>query len=332
MHPLTTPVETPRDLPSLTHRDRILLTGSCFAADMGERLRAAKFPCEVNPYGILYNPLSIVTSLQEMAQGKVYTKEDLVCHEGLWHSLMHHGDFSSPDAEETLQRINGNIRRVHDGLESVNRLFVTFGTAWVYERQVDGTVRVVGNCHRMPESAFTRRLLTVEEIVSAFSALLAPWLARNPQLKVLFTVSPIRHVRDGLHANQLSKATLLLAIEELRQAFPTSVFYFPAYELLVDELRDYRFYADDLVHPSALAVRMVWERFTAACCPEETRGIMAECGKIGMALQHRPLHPGSSEYKAFLEQIVLKIEQLNRKYPYLDFQNERDVCHTRLKA
>ncbi|MCD8292492.1 MAG: GSCFA domain-containing protein [Prevotellaceae bacterium] len=322
----------PGDLPLLSYRCHILLMGSCFAQSMGERLLAAKLPCEVNPYGILYNPLSIVTALQEIMAGKTYTQEDLVYDRNLWHSPMHHGDFSSPDAGETLRRVNGNIRRVHDGLPGIDRLLVTFGTAWVYERNVEGVWRVAGNCHRMPESGFRRRLLQVDEIVESFSTLLAPWLEGNLALKVLFTVSPIRHVRDGLHANQLSKSTLLLAVEGIRRAFPASVFYFPAYELLVDELRDYRFYADDLVHPSPLAQSMVWERFTAACCTRETLCVMQACEEIAKALQHRPFRPDSREYKAFLEQIVLKIDQLNRKYPYLDFQNEKDVCHTRLKT
>ena len=156
------------------------------------------------------------------------------------------------------------------------------------------------------------------------------WIARNERLQVVLTVSPIRHVRDGLHDNQLSKATLLLAAEQMAEAFPRRVFYFPAYELLVDELRDYRFYADDLVHPSEVAVQYVWERFADWCLAPETGKVMQECEQIHKDLLHKPLRPDSEDYKRFLGQILLKIERLNGKYPYLDFQNERKLCLTRL--
>lgn len=162
--------------------------------------------------------------------------------------------------------------------------------------------------------------------------MLSGLLARIPRLKVLFTVSPIRHVRDGMHANQLSKATLLLAVNQLQATFPEHVFYFPAYELLLDELRDYRFYAEDMVHPSETAIRYVWERFTQSCISADALRIMEESENIRKMLLHKPFYPASEEYKRFLGQIVLKIDQLNGKYPYLDFQKEREICRIRLKA
>ena len=189
----------------------------------------------------------------------------------------------------------------------------------------------MGNCHKLPEKEFTRRRLTVDEIVSDYVSLLSGLLARNSGLKVIFTVSPIRHVREGMHANQLSKSVLLLAVDRLQAAFPENVFYFPAYELVLDELRDYRFYAEDMVHPSEVAVQYVWERFSSACFSPETLHIIEESENIRRALAHKPFHPGSEEYKRFLGQIVLKIDRLNGKYPYLDFQKERELCHTRLK-
>lgn len=327
---LYTPVELPADLPRLTHADRLMLLGSCFAAEMGARLQEAKFCCDVNPYGVLYNPLSIAAALREIAAGKVYGANELFFFRECWHSPMHHGDFSSPDVEETLRRINGRISEAHAVFSRLDYLLLTFGTAWVYESKETG--RVVSNCHKLPETNFMRRKLSVEEVVTEYQSLLSDLFARNPQLKVLFTVSPIRHIRDGLHANQLSKATLLLAIERLQALFPQQVFYFPAYELLLDELRDYRFYAEDLVHPSAVAVRYVWERFSQACFSEESLQIIEESEKISKALSHKPFHPESEEYKRFLGQIVLKIDQLNGKYPYLDFQKEKEICHTRLKV
>lgn len=328
MQKLYTPVERPTDCPSITYRHRLMLLGSCFTTNIGRKLEEAKFCCDVNPYGVLYNPLSISAALREMVEGKVYTPDDLYQHQGLWHSPLHHGDFSSASPEETVARINGRLKRAGEELDRLDFLLLTWGTAWVYEDRKTG--RVVGNCHKLPEACFRRRRFSVAELVADQVSLLSGLMARNEHLKVVLTVSPIRHVRDGLHENQLSKATLLLAAEQMTEAFPRRVFYFPAYELLLDELRDYRFFADDLVHPSALAVEYVWERFVDWCLAPEVRPVMQECEEIRKALAHKPIYPNSEQYKRFLGQIVLKIERLNGKCPYLDFQNEREICHTLL--
>lgn len=325
-----TPVELPTDMPRLTHADRLMLLGSCFAANMGIKLTDAKFCCDVNPYGVLYNPLSISAALREIGVGKKYDSSQLLFFRECWHSPMHHGDFSSAEAQDVLQRINERLEEAHDNLAKVDCLLLTFGTAWVYESKDTG--EIVGNCHKQPEANFIRRKLSIEEIVSDYKSLFTDLFIRNPRLKVLFTVSPIRHVRDGMHANNLSKATLLLAIEQLQGAFPEQVFYFPAYELLMDELRDYRFYAEDMVHPSEVAVRYVWERFVQTCISTDALQIMEESENIRKALSHKPFHPESDEYKRFLGQIVLKIDRLNGKYPYLDFKKEKDICRIRLKA
>ena len=281
----------------------------------------------MNPFGVRYNPLSVSAALREVVSGRIYTEEDLFFFRECWHSPMHHGDFSSTSAEETLRRINTRLQAAHTRIHQLNCLLLTFGTSWVYEQ----TGRVVANCHKQPESVFTRRRLSVQEIVSDYTSLFSGLIARNPKLKVILTVSPIRHVRDGMHANQLSKAALLLAIDQLHAAFPEHVFYFPAYELLLDELRDYRFYADDMVHPSPQAVRYVWEKFVQTCLSEDALEIMQESENINKALSHKPFHPESDEHKRFLGQIVLKIDRLNKKYPYLDFQNEKEICHIQLK-
>lgn len=301
-----------------------MLLGSCFATNIGARLAAVKFRCDVNPYGVLYNPLSISAALRRIVSGESYGPGELFQYQGCWHSPMHHGDFSAPVREEALERINARLRQAHGELEGLDYLLLTWGTAWVYEDRATG--QVVGNCHKRPETDFTRRRLSVAEVVQDYVSLLSGLFARNSRLRVVLTVSPIRHVRDGLHANQLSKSVLLLAAEQLQEAFPEKVYYFPAYELLVDELRDYRFYADDLAHPSAMAVDYVWERFTDWCIAAEAKPVMAECEAVQKALAHRPVRPGSEAHKRFLEQIVLKMEQLIGKYPYLDFKKERDVC------
>ncbi len=325
---LLTPVERPALRPSIGYAHRLMLMGSCFAAHIGARLQEARFRCDANPYGVLYNPLSISAALREMLAGKVYAAADLYPHQGLWHSPMHHGDFSAATPDEALQRINSRLRPASAALPALDFLLLTWGTAWVYEDRETG--HVAGNCHKRPETCFLRRRLAVDEIVEDAASLFDALWQQNASLQVVLTVSPIRHVRDGLHDNQLSKATLLLAADRLCAAFPGRVFYFPAYELLQDELRDYRFYADDLVHPSPLAVRYVWERFAQWCLSPEAVRLMAEVEDIRKALAHRPIHPESEEYKRFLGQIVLKMERLNGKYPYFDFQNERESCLTLL--
>ena len=325
-----TAVELPTDMPRLTHADRLMLLGSCFATNMGIKLTDAKFCCDVNPYGVLYNPLSISAALREIRAGKKYDSDHLFFFRECWHSPMHHGDFSSAEVEEALQCINERLQEAHNNLTKVDYLMLTFGTAWVYQSKDTG--QIVANCHKQPEANFTRRKLSIEEIVLDYKTLLTDLFMQNPKLKILFTVSPIRHVRDGMHANALSKATLLLAIEQLQVAYPEQVFYFPAYELLMDELRDYRFYAEDMVHPSEVAVRYVWQRFVETCISADALQIMEESENIRKALLHKPFHPESDEYKRFLGQIVLKIDRLNGKYPYLDFKKEKEICRIRLKA
>ncbi|MDR0894276.1 MAG: GSCFA domain-containing protein [Prevotellaceae bacterium] len=329
---LTTPVAIPVDLPRLSQQDELLLMGSCFATNIGERLVTAKFRCNVNPFGVLYNPASVATALRQIVTGKAYTEEDLFFFGEQWHSPMHHSDFSSDDQAEALRRINGRLHEAHRRMDALDGLLITFGTAYVYERKEVGaeengkkevgkneTVRIVGNCHKQSEKLFNRRRLEVDEIVADYASLLSGLTARNLKLKVIFTVSPIRHIRDGLHANQLSKSILLLAIDRLQALFPEQVFYFPAYELLLDELRDYRFYADDMVHPSTQAIRYVWEKFAEACFTDETKEIARECEAIAKALAHTPVQPQSAAYRHFLQQTAMRIERLKAKYPYLDF-------------
>ncbi len=323
-----TTVELPQGMPPVTYEQEILLLGSCFAENIGALLAEHKFRLDINPFGILYNPSSVSAALREIIAGKQYTKEELFYYQGCWHSPRHHGIFSASEAEESLQIINSRLRRASVSFEKLDWLMVTLGTSYIYEEKRTGTV--VANCHKLPESTFNRRRLTVAEIVSDYTSLLVGMFSRCPRLKVLFTVSPIRHARDGMHANQLSKSTLLLAIDSLQAAFPGKVFYFPSYEIVLDELRDYRFYAEDMLHPSSVAVNYLWECFSKTFFTDETCRTMKAVAEIERALAHKPFHPDSEAYKSFLGQIVLKIERLKGKYPYLDFEKETELCRTRL--
>ena len=274
------------------YEDNILMLGSCFADSIGEQMTQRYLHVTCNPFGTLYNPLSIAQAINLQSS---ISNLQLVQHDGLWHAMSHHGSFSRPTCEETEEAVKASIETMQKALQEATVVIVTFGTAWIYEMNGE----IVGNCHKLPADRFTRRRLTVEEIVAAWQ----PIIERYPDKHWIFTVSPIRHIKDGLHENQLSKATLLQAVECLTaeggltvqrsvsatvcQAKPV---YFPSYEIVLDELRDYRFYADDLVHPSSLAVNYIWERFVDTFCTPQTRNEMTLQHKRWKQTQHRPLH------------------------------------------
>lgn len=320
-----TQVELPKKELDIAHSSRILLLGSCFAENIGNRLLENKFDCDVNPFGILYNPMSILAVLKQISGGKEYLGEELFSYQGQWHSFMHHGSFSNASKKACLEGINSRLQCASDRFKSLNYLFITFGTAYVYTLKETGMI--VSNCHKLPEKNFERKRQSVGEAVKEYTLYLNSLLKQNSQLKILFTVSPIRHVKDGMHGNQLSKATLLLIIDALKVNFPEHVFYFPSYELMMDELRDYRFYADDMLHPSEVAVDYLWECFSSSYFSKKTLDILSEWGEIKKALNHKPFRPDSEQYIKFLSQIVLRIKRLKEKCPYLDVEKEIKLCH-----
>lgn len=269
------------------YEDKILMLGSCFSDEIGRQMEERKMQVTCNPFGTLYNPLSIANAIQTSA---VSHQPSVVFYDGLWHSMAHHGSFSRATREEAEKAVKDSVETMQRALEEATVVIVTFGTAWVYEFSAISHQPsvIVGNCHKMPEKWFSRRRLSVEEIVDAWQ----PILAQYADKKWLFTVSPIRHIRDGLHENQLSKATLLMAVERLVESQKSKVEsrYFPSYEIVMDELRDYRFYADDLVHPSSMAVEYIWERFCETFCTSQTINAMRIAHKEWKFAHHRPLH------------------------------------------
>ena len=266
------------------YEDKILMLGSCFSDEIGRQMAERKMQVTCNPFGTLYNPLSIANAIH------MTELPELVEHDGLWHSMAHHGSFSRATKEEAEKAVAESIETMQRALEEATVVIVTFGTAWVYELSAISHQPsvIVGNCHKMPEKWFSRRRLTVEEIVEAWQ----PVLVQYADKKWLFTVSPIRHVRDGLHENQVSKATLLMAVDQMvNSTWPNGKWqYFPSYEIVMDELRDYRFYADDLVHPSNMAVEYIWERFCETFCTSQTINAMHIAHKEWKFAHHRPLH------------------------------------------
>ncbi len=265
----------------LTHDDGVVLIGSCFADNVGTKLQEANFRCCVNPFGTLYNPMSIAEAIRRPHSSLLFQSD------GIWHSWMHHSRFSAPSAEQLVDNINSAIVEAHDMLKTARLLIVTFGSAYVY--RLADTGQIVANCHKQDERMFRRSRISVSDIVDEWLPLIDELQAINPQLKVMFTVSPIRHKRDGLHANQLSKAVLLLAVDELCERRPDVCLYFPAYEIMMDELRDYRFYADDMVHPSPLAAEYIWQRFSETYFDRRTQEEAEKWRKVAKREKHRTI-------------------------------------------
>ena len=266
----------------------VVMLGSCFTDNIGSRLKRAIFDCDCNPCGTLYNPASIASALLDILYERPYTASDLFEHDGLWHSFNHHSKFSGTDKEQTLRHINDSLRSAISSLGRASVLIVTFGTAWIY-RLKEGN-QVVANCHKMPQSMFNREMLSSTQVYGLWKKMLRELSARFPDMKVMFTVSPIRHLADGAHANQLSKATLLTAVDRLVSEFPQQTIYFPAYEIMLDDLRDYRFYAADMVHPSEVAVDYIYDIFRQSFMTDDTVATSKICESLTRRLNHRPIH------------------------------------------
>lgn len=311
------------------YTDRFMLIGSCFAENIGKQLACSKFSIDINPFGIQYNPSSIGRALRLLLDGRPFAATDLFCEKGIYYSFMHHGSFSADTENGCLELINSRFEKAAEGIRTASVLVVTLGTAWVYKLKSTG--EIVSNCHKLPEKMFVRERLSVDEIVEDWSLLLNDLFSVNPGMNVLFTVSPIRHWKDGAHENQLSKATLLLAVDELKRKFVGRTDYFPSYEIMMDELRDYRFYADDMIHPSPLAVNYIWEKFCENYITPQSKEVMKEIEEIRKAVAHRPFRQESEAYRQFMFQTLLKIDGIREKFPYFDFTEEKMFVESKLK-
>ena len=271
---------------SISHSDKVMMMGSCFAENISDRMLCAGFTVNVNPFGVVYNPASLANGLQELIFRKPYTEADLFLHEGAYHSFSHHSRFSGRDKTAVLEKINTTLADASEFLRQAQLLIITFGTAYVYH--LVSTGKVVSNCHKLPAREFEEKRLTVEQITEQWNQLIRDIRTVNPEIKILFTVSPIRHWKNGANANQLSKAVLLLAVDEMIQS-NRQCFYFPAYEIVLDDLRDYRFYADDLIHPNSQSIDYIWEKFSDAFFNPSTVKLIREYEAKQKALNHRKI-------------------------------------------
>ena len=291
----------------ITHACKIAMHGSCFAENIAMKFANAGFSIDLNPFGIAYNPLSLSQNLNRLLDNKPFMENELIKINDLYHSFSHHSRFSGINPTEVLEKINSRLEQSSTFLRTANLLIITFGTAYVYRLQSTGSV--VSNCHKLPDKLFTYKRLTIDEIVREWNGLIIRLQSFNPSLRLLFTVSPIRHWKDGAHENQLSKSILLLSIDELIRNH-LQCYYFPAYELLMDDLRDYRFYTEDMLHPNSQAIDYIWEKFTETWFDNATLIKAQEFEKIHQSLNHIPFQPDSEAYRQFRAKTEAKLEEM----------------------
>ena len=302
----------------ISHQSNLLLIGSCFSENIGSKLISNKFNTLINPSGILFNPISIVNTLNDIIEEKEFAKKDLHFENGLFHSFAHHGSFSGPNSEEVLNRINQSRLEATLFLKKTDVIIITLGSSWTY--RYNETSEFVANCHKVPNKEFTKELLEVGFIVEKLQEVIDKLQAINSNLKVIFTISPVRHWKDGAAENTLSKSILNVAIHQLARS--KSMHYFPAYEMVIDDLRDYRFYKEDMLHPNGVAIDYVWNCFQSSFFSKSTIELNKEIAKVVTATNHTPFYLQSGEHQEFLKKQLNIVEGLKSRYPTLSFANE----------
>jgi hypothetical protein len=306
------------------YKDKLLLVGSCFTEHIGNALEELKFSVLQNPNGILFDPASVCKSLTSYIQNKQYKEEDLFQLNEVWHSWQHHSRFSNTSAAEAIQVINESQQRAHAFLKEADWIIITLGSSFSYRLTAlanNKTGEGVANCHRAPGQWFTKHLLSIDETITMLDNTYHQLLQFNPKLKIIFTVSPVRHIRDGVVENNRSKARLIESVHHMVNKFDR-LYYFPAYELVIDVLRDYRFYDIDLAHPNYMATSFVLEKFTESCIDPGARSLMEEVRKIVIAKKHKAFQPATTAHQQFLKANAEKTKELMDQFPFLDLQNE----------
>ncbi len=303
----------------IDYHSKLVLLGSCFVENMGRKLDYFKFQQVQNPFGILFHPLAIENLVQRAIQKETYQKEDIFEQDGIWRCFDAHSDLRSEDSAELLQLLNQRLRETKIGLETSSHIIITLGTVWVYEHQ--NSNKIVANCHKVPQKKFTKKLLSVTEIESSLNNLMGMIQKVNSHVQIIFTISPVRHLKDGFLENQQSKAHLITTVHSLlsSRAESRELSYFPSYEIMMDELRDYRFYGNDMVHPNELAVDYIWERFKSVWIAKEACPIMDEVDAVQKGLMHRPFNPDSEAHQKFKTSLRTKITYLQERYPFMKF-------------
>ena len=308
-----TKITIPKSDNPIDYNSKIVSLGSCFAENMAEKLDYFKFQNTCNPFGIIFNPVSIEKIINKAISQELFTEEDILFHNERWHSFDVHSDWSNSNKEELIANLNVILKSTHQKISEATHIIITYGTSWVY-RNIESKL-IVANCHKVPQKQFSKEILSIETIENSIKNTISLIQKVNPKAKIIFTVSPVRHLKDGFVENQQSKAHLIAAIHQILQ----SAAYFPSYEIMMDELRDYRFYAEDMIHPNQVAIDFIWERFLETTISEESHSIIKEVETIQKGLQHRPFNPNSESHQQFLSKLQDKITKLVSQYSFMKF-------------
>ena len=318
----TTKVPVPKCNFLIDYDSKMLNLGSCFAVNIAEKFNYFKFQNTLNPFGILFHPLAIHTILRRAIEDDYFKESELFLHNERWHCFDAHSDLSNSSKEDLLQNLNQSLSYFKLQIKAASHVLITYGTAWVYREKT--SQKIVANCHKVPQAQFEKELLSSAAIESAILNTISLLFKANPNLNIVLTISPVRHLKDGFIQNQQSKANLIIGVQQAIRRQPTTdnrqlLTYFPSYEIMMDELRDYRFYAQDMIHPNQTAIDYIWERFVESHIVEENMPIMNEVASIQKALAHKPFHPDSQNHQVFLQQLNQRIAKLQEKVPNISF-------------
>ena len=318
MH-FTTQIPIPHSNHPIDYNSRIVSLGSCFAVNIGQKFDYFKFRNMTNPFGILFHPLALEKFIGFAANGKSFTEADIFFHNERWHCFDAHSDLSHPDKDILLNNLTASASQMQAELQQATHLIITLGTAWVYRNTDNG--ELVANCHKVPQKQFTKELLSIETIKQSLANIIAMAQQVNPAVQIIFTVSPVRHIKDGFTENQWSKANLISALHETLSISPLGGrgLYFPSYEIMMDELRDYRFYAQDMIHPNQIAIDYIWERFTEGLITPAAQETMKQVDTIQKGLSHRPFNPDAPQHKEFVSKLNDKVSLLQKQYRHIVF-------------
>ena len=313
------PINIPKTSVSIDYNAQIVSIGSCFAENISSKLSYFQFRNKSNPWGILFHPLAIEKLFDSAVNKRDFSEEDAFCHQEVWSSFDVHSALNALSKQELLENLQKQTSQTAQSLKSATHIVITLGTAWVYWHK--STEKYVANCHKIPQKEFEKRLLSIDEIVHSLNNMVSLVRKINPDCQFIFTISPVRHIKDGIVENQQSKAHLIAALHEfLHQQNTDSLYYFPSYEIVMDELRDYRFYAEDMLHPNETAIAYIWQKFVETCIDKSVWDDMKKVDEIRKSLNHKPFNAHTSAHQKFIGNLNRKIALCQQKYPFMDFE------------
>jgi hypothetical protein len=304
----------------IDYNSKIISIGSCFAENMAEKFDYFKFQNETNPFGIIFNSVSIEKIISRIIKKEFYTEKDIFFYNERWHSYEVHSDLSNSDRQELLETLNKAISETYKNLKEATHIIITYGTSWIYKNTESD--QIVANCHKVPQKQFSKELLSVEVIQKSIQNTIDLIQVLNPDINFIFTVSPVRHIKDGFAENQLSKSHLFAGLHQVLKTHNSEFVthnYFPSYEIMMDELRDYRFYAEDMLHPNQVAIDYIWHKFSENYISEDSISTMQEVSEIQKSLRHRSFNPDSEQHQKFLAKLQQKISSIQEKWAHIKF-------------